>query len=290
MNSEVISLPLDRILIGKRLRAIDYDYVSMLAASMLESGQHTPIDVGPADENGMHPLITGGHRCAAAKLAGIETLTAKVFRGDALAVQLLEIDENLLRRGLSELDRAVFLARRKEIYAAIYPETAMGKAPKGKAGQNVRLFQAPAFSEDVAEKVGLSRRSIDRAIKRAAIEPDLRDLLARTRWADHGATLDGLVRLPPDKRRTAVLALTRTEAPAVSFADARAEADGVREGHRNETDEQLVRLFGAWRKADAPARKSFLRTILETEPKTRALVRGLLDALDGGDAATGGGA
>lgn len=284
MNSEVISIPLERIRVGKRLRVIDQDYAALLAASMAESGQQTPIHVGPADADGVHALIAGGHRYAAAELAGLPALNAMVFRGDALAAQLLEIDENLMRRGLSEMDRAVFLARRKEIYEALHPETGMGKAAKGKERQNVVLFQAPAFSEDVAEKVGLSRRSIERAIARARIEPDLRDLLAATRWADHGATLDGLVRLTPESRRAAVLALVRSDAPAANLAAAVAEATGAREGQRNENDEQLARLQTGWRKAGRIARRSFLRIILETEPETRSLVRGLLAALDGGDA------
>jgi ParB family transcriptional regulator, chromosome partitioning protein len=287
MNPDTIVLPLDRILVGKRLRAIDYDYVSMLAASMLDSGQHTPIHVGPAGADGMYPLIAGGHRYAAAKLAGIETLTAQVFEGDALSAQLLEIDENLMRRGLSEMDRAVFLARRKDIYEALHPETGMGKAPKSKNDKSVVLFQTPAFSEDVAEKVGLSRRSIERAIKRASIEPDLREMLAGTRWADNGATLDGLVRLEPLVRAKAVVALTRADGPAANLAAAVAEATNAREGQRNENDEQLARLQTGWRKAGRVARRSFLRIILETEPETRSLVRGLLAALDGGDADEG---
>lgn len=283
MNSEVISLPLDRILIGRRLRAIDPDYAALMATSMAETGQHTPVHVGPADAEGVHPLIAGGHRCAAAKLVGLATVNAMVFRGDALAAQLLEIDENLMRRGLSEMDRAVFLSRRKEIYEALHPETGMGKAPKGQERQIVVLSGMPAFSENVAEKLGLSRRSIERAISRARIEPDLRDLLARTCWADHGQTLDGLVRLSPENRRGAVLALTRAEAPAPNLPAAVAEVTGALEGVRSEGDNQFRRLESAWDKAERPVRRRWLRVILNAEPKSRVLMRELLAEFDDGD-------
>lgn len=124
----LLSIPLDRVTVGPRLRPVDADYVALLAASMAETGQHTPVDVGPADAEGRHPLIAGAHRHAAATAAGLPTLLARVFTGSDDARKLLEIDENLLRRELNELDRAVFLAARKDIYERLYPETRHGGA------------------------------------------------------------------------------------------------------------------------------------------------------------------
>lgn len=277
MNSSVITLPLARIRVGKRLRALDTAWVSLVAASMAESGQHTPIHVGPADAEGMHPLIAGGHRVAAAREAGLESLAAIVFEGDALQSELLEIDENLMRRGLSEMDRAVFLARRKELYEALYPETGRGKSTgKSKTEENFRFARPETFAATTAQKLGVSDRQVRTYLARARIEPDLRAALAPTRWADHGATLDALVRLTPEERRRAVLALTRAEEPAVNLAAALAEAKGVREAQRNPADEELARLQTAWRKAGKKARQQFLRIIIENEPEARRFVQDVL--------------
>jgi ParB family chromosome partitioning protein len=258
----IVTLSLDRIVVGQRLRPVDDDYVTMLAASMAESGQHTPIHVGPADADGRHPLIAGAHRVAAAPRAGLSALQATVFRGDDLAAQLLEIDENLMRRGLSELDRAVFLARRKEIYVAMHPETGMGKRGGKKPDKLSGFPGADAFSEQTAQKLGLSRRSIDRAIARSRIEPNLRQVLALSRWANHGATLDALLKADGPLRHRLVQALTRDEKPAKSIAHALAEVRGPR-NTPDPADEQFLVLKARWEKAAPKARRRFLAYLTE---------------------------
>lgn len=277
MTPQVIALPLDRIHIGGRLRSIDQDYVAQIANSMGRSGQHTPIHVGPANDDGLHPLIAGAHRCAAAQRLGLRTLNALIFEGNDLETRLLEIDENLLRRELSELDRAVFLAERKGIYEALYPETGHGKASgKGKTEENFRFARPDSFATTTAQKLGVSDRQVRTYLARARIEPDLRAALAPIRWADHGATLDALVRLTPEERRRAVHALTRAEEPATNLAAALAEVKGVREAQRNPADEELARLQTAWRKAGKKARQQFLRIIIENEPEARRFVQDVL--------------
>jgi ParB family chromosome partitioning protein len=254
----VVTIPLDQIEVGQRLRPIDNDYVAMLAASMAEEGQHTPIHVGPADDAGRHALITGAHRVSAARLAGLPSLLAIVFRGDALHAQLLEIDENLMRRGLSELDRSVFLARRKEIYLSMHPLTGRGK---GRSGQkdNLSFFpKALPFTKATAEKLGITDRSVARAIARAQIEQDLREMLAPTRWADNAATLDALLKMDAALRRSVVIALTRAEKPARTLASALAERGTPRTNAAAEAERQHQALMSAWRKAGKPARRRFL--------------------------------
>ena len=71
------------------LSAFQLYVTALLAASLTESGQHTPIHVGPADSDGRHQLIAGAHRVAAARRIGLATLQATIFRGDALQAQLL---------------------------------------------------------------------------------------------------------------------------------------------------------------------------------------------------------
>lgn len=276
MSPEIVSIPLDRIIVGKRLRAVDPNSVLLIAASFLETGQHTPIDVGPAGPDGRHPLIAGGHRVAAAREAGLDALQARIFQGDALQAQLLEIDENLMRRGLNEMDRAVFLARRKEIYEALNPQTQHGKNEKR---QNV-VSGMPAFTEEVAGRLGLSRRQIERSVARARIEPELREQLALTRWADHGATLDALAKAPPLVRARLVTALTRADQPARNITAALAECQPGLNPTRSADDEHLARLQAAWRKAPKKVRDQFLGFILSSDGLTRVLATEILEAAE----------
>lgn len=269
MSSQIIEIPLERIIVGHRLRAVDADYVELLAASMAESGQHTPIEVSPADIDGDHRLIAGAHRVAAARMAGLASLRAVIFLGSADDEALREVDENLMRRELTELDRAVFMAKRAEIYERLYPQTKKGGDRR--SDQNDKFValipQQASFSTETSKKLGFSERQVQRVLKRGRdIEPPLRALLAPTRWADHGATLDALVKLSPAHRRVVVLALTRDEHPAPGFGAARQEALGVRENVKTAAEQQMDRLIAVWGKAqERGVRKQFLRWVLGFE-------------------------
>lgn len=261
MNKQILSLPLDLVLVGERLRTVDEDYVALIAASMRERGQDTPITVGPADKDGHYRLIAGGHRMAAARLAGLATIDAIISEVTGLEADLLEIDENLMRRELSALDRAVFLARRKEVYEALHPQTAHGKAKKGKdleKSTGLSTF-AERFTAATAAKLGVDERTIQRAVARAAIHPEVRAMIATLPIAESGAELDKLAALSPDDQFEVGEALTRGEKPARSVSAALVEIKGAPTLSRAaETAKQFQALMGAWKKAGKAARRQFL--------------------------------
>jgi ParB family transcriptional regulator, chromosome partitioning protein len=277
MLPEIVSIPLDRIIVSNRLRAVDADYVQLLAASMLESGQHTPIQVGPADAEGRHRLIAGAHRHSAALAASLPSLQAIIFTGSELEARMLEVDENLLRRELSELDRAVFLAERKAIYEALFPETGHGKAPKSKEEENFHFPGQVSFAAETAKKLGVSPRQVRTYLMRARIEPELRARLAASRWADHGSTLDALAKAAPATRAKLVVALTRAEEPARNIAAALIEVEPRLNPARSADDEHLARLMTAWRKAPKRARDMFLGHILSSDGPAQVLAVELLE-------------
>lgn len=262
MNKQIIPIPLDLVLVGERLRAVDEDYVTLIAASMLENGQQTPITVGPADADGRHRLIAGGHRMAAARQAGLHTIDAIISDATGLDAELLEIDENLMRRELSALDRAVFLARRKDVYEALNPETRHGgKRDKGKS-----TSLSTRFSAATAAKLGVDERTIQRAVSRARISAEVRAMIAGHPVSESGAELDKLASLSPDDRLDVAEALTRGEKPARSIAAALAEIKGPAPTSRAaETLRMLNALSSAWRKAKdgGPAGKAAQRQFLQ---------------------------
>ncbi|WP_338665026.1 ParB N-terminal domain-containing protein [Pararoseomonas sp. SCSIO 73927] len=191
-------IPLDLIEVGPRLRKVDPAWVTTIAESFQERGQDTPILVRPADVDGRFRLVAGGHRVPAAREAGWKTIEAKEFLGNDLEAELAEIDENLIRRELSELDRAAFLARRKEVWEELHPETKHGGKRRGDQVGKSDDLKVGRFTASAAATLGASEASIQRALRRyRELEPAVRARLSTTRFAHNGATLDTLTKLGP---------------------------------------------------------------------------------------------
>lgn len=257
MNKQVLSIPLDLIDVPPRLRELDPDWAALIAESFKERGQDTPIRVTEGDvATGRHRLIAGLHRLEAARLAGWSAIEAVVFSGDDIRTELLEIDENLIRRELSELDRATFLARRKELWEALYPQTKHGGTRRGdqvaKNDDLVGTALAQRFSADVAAKLGLSERTIQRAVKRhEALAEDVRKRLANTCFANRGTDLDLLATFTPEQQRDILDELLAEDgARARSVREAAMSLGLINVPRTDPVAEQLTALLTAWRKAD----------------------------------------
>jgi ParB family chromosome partitioning protein len=256
LDLDIEMIGVDQISVEDRLRSVNPDHAALIAESFRANGQMTPIEVR-RDGKGKFILVAGAHRLAAAKLAEMGEISATVINADEDQARLREIDENLCRRDLTELDRASFLAERKVVWAKLNPEAIVFKNKKSRTN----LSTIGTFAEEVAERLGLSRRSIDRAINRhTALTSEVRAVLAHSRWADNGSVLDGLAKLSHEDQRKAAQALTREEDPARNLAAALAEFKPAQKVSRNqEIDQQFDGLMRAWGKAThRPAKQRFI--------------------------------
>ncbi|MCW4589396.1 ParB N-terminal domain-containing protein [Gluconacetobacter entanii] len=200
MNTEMI-LIVD-IDADDRLREIDREYAEFISTSMEDYGLRQPIEVRKVGKR--YKLITGGHRLVAAKLLDWVDIPAVVLKANDLEARLLEIDENLFRRELSPLDHSTFLAKRKEVYEALHPETKHGGDRKSDQSDKLGDLIA-SFSEETAERMGISSRSIERAVARYKnILPDVRQQIAGTWVANSGSQLDELAKQTPEMQRQVV--------------------------------------------------------------------------------------
>ncbi len=182
---------------GNRLRNLDETTVQALMKSFEEHGQQTPIIVYGDAAAAEVDLGAGGHRLEAAMRLGIKVL-CRHKSGDELDRQLCEIDENLIRADLTAADRALFLARRKEIYLVKHPETANGATGNGR-GKLRQVGEANSaaqrFTASTAEATGQKERTIQRDVERGEkISATALQMLRGTRH-DKGVTLDQLKRL-----------------------------------------------------------------------------------------------
>jgi len=250
----VIEIPLSQIEVGDRLRTVDPAWVEFLAASIAERGQDTPIWVRKLGRGDKYSLIAGGHRMAALKEAGKEVAIASVVKATETEAQLLEIDENLIRRELTPLDRATFLAQRKTVYEKLHPETKQGGDRK--SDQSAELCGLiPAFSEATAEKLGLSRRTIETAVQlHGLIVEDVRKTISGTWLAGSGAQLLTLGKLTPDLQRKVAFFV-------IKHPDVRNVGEIVRQIEnlpKPPAPEKLEKFLSFWRKCDPEEREQIV--------------------------------
>ena len=179
--------------------------VEELARSIAAVGLMNPITI--TQDN---TLIAGLHRLEAVKLLGWTEIECVVSEADGLQAELAEIDENFVRAGLSHRELGDLLLRRKELYEAIHPETRQGQR-NGQTAKNDKLtvLAAKPFSEDTADKLGVSKRTVERLVQTAAnLTPEAKKIIkeADTKITK-GAALK-ISRLPPDQQEEAAAVLT----------------------------------------------------------------------------------
>ncbi|WP_051340936.1 ParB/RepB/Spo0J family partition protein [Azospirillum halopraeferens] len=250
-------VPISAIDTGFRLRAVDEGYVALLAENIRDSGRlRQPVEVRVL-KGGAYRLIAGAHRLAACTKLGWEAIPAFAFEATEDEARLAEIDENLVRHELNPLDRATFLVERKAVYERLNPDTkagvAGGKARQGSANEIV------SFARDTAERVGLTDRTIQLAVKIATgLAPDVKAAVAGTPIAKVQAELLALAKLGPAEQR-AVLGMLLGDAPKATSVR---QAMALLTNRPAKVADGFVKLLTAWRHASREERSQFLRHLV----------------------------
>ena len=199
MNVEKVPLALLRD--SAQPRDLVQANVDMLRASIEQVGLIQPIRVRPAGvivrglgEQGFQ-IVAGHHRVAAARALGWTEIDAIVDTAEHLQAELVEIDENLCRSGLTASQRAQAIKRRKQIWEALHPQTVSAQVePKPQGGRPTE------FASETAKVSGEAKSSINRHLARAeAIGDDLERVTGTS--LDKGVELDALAKLPEPERK-----------------------------------------------------------------------------------------
>jgi ParB/RepB/Spo0J family partition protein len=197
----IVTVGIDNIDIGFRLRDVDQAKVDAIKASIGEIGLRTPITVRPLP-NGKFGLVAGAHRLTAVQQTGGLSIECIVSDSDDVDAELWEIDENLCRADLSPTDKAIFTHRRKDLYLQKHPETAHGVNQHSRSRQvgDSSEPEPKRFTTATAEATGQSERAVQRDAERG--ERISEQALRRIRGTglDTGVTLDKLKRLSPEQQ------------------------------------------------------------------------------------------
>ncbi len=230
MQTKIVKIP--DIRINSRNRQYRQDKAQELAQSIQEIGLLHPIVV-----NEDNILIAGLHRLEAAKLLGWEEIPCSIFDINK-AEELAEIDENLIRAELTELEKADLLYRAKEIYELRHPESkrfekvkqnikpsvntdndTMSLSYEDNNGNGLQASAIKGFTENTAEKLNNSTRSIQRLIYISKnITPEAKDVIKNTAIADSKTELLSLARIEPEKQLEVVNILKNGNAKKVREA------------------------------------------------------------------------
>ena len=276
--AEFKSIPLDRIYVPERLRAVEEDHALAIQASIVEHGLINPITVRfvPNQAKGRKPyvLIAGAHRLRAVELNDETEIDALVVQADADEAQLIEITENLFRNDLSALDRAMFVISYREVW-----ERKHGKIRRG-GDQTVKFTESPlglmqaeaasGFSVHVADRLGLSVNAIEKAQQIGkSLDPILRQSLRGTAAADNQSALLKLARMDPERQRNVARAFAFDEERNIARAIELTDPDATAKNVLPSQDQLFARLVSTWERADAKTRARFLEHAKAAKPRER---------------------
>lgn len=206
MAGEVRTLliPISEITVNPGRREAQPGDVRELADSIAEVGLINPIMV---DQD--YKLVAGLHRLEAMKLLGRAEIECTVSDLDGLQVALAEIDENFVRKDLSDDEFRELLLRRKEIYESLHPETKAtyngggfkGNQHDDEVSRKMRVT-SKSFAQDTADKLGVSKSTVEREIQTAKnLTPEAKEIIKGVKVTKSDALK--LSRLTPEQQTEA---------------------------------------------------------------------------------------
>ena len=205
----IVNLDMDSI--GPRdSRRLTPQCIIGLVQSIKGIGLQVPIIVrainGGEETSKKYEILAGHHRYAACSKLKMRTIPCIIRAVDDLRAELITIDENLCRENLTPAQEAKAIARRKEIYEALHPETKRGAVGGGRdqSRQIGDSEKATRFTKTTAKLTGKPERNIQRAARRGTkIGSEQLDRLAGTSL-DKGVELDALADLPAQKQNALI--------------------------------------------------------------------------------------
>lgn len=272
--TSISELPIDEIEIGARLRDVSPAGVSNMVEIIRANGFLGRVLVRRTKKGDV--LLDGAHRLTAARELGMETIPCDVVRCNETEALALECDGNLGVTGLTSLQLAYFLSRKREAHQKLHPEARQGYASNAvQKGQT----EFNSLCQSIAEERGITPRQVYRIMAAGdAIGPDEYRRLASAPNPVRLNDLEQIAKITQTGERYFVIdALAKGTAKKASAARKLYLAElGKGPSVQSPADGEHRRLMDAFKRAGKVARARFVRANADA-------LRALLDELEGGE-------
>jgi ParB family chromosome partitioning protein len=278
---DFVTLDPNEVEIGERLRDIDPVWAEAIGLSMQKDGQIHAIHVAAKADGGWVLAGPGGHRLTGARMIGI-AIDAKVVSPDALGQRRREAAENVFRRKNDPIERAASIAELVRVHklARGIDPTKDGRSASVQArwqrvlqdeaiDTNATIALVYGWADEVAEQVGLSRRTVENdLLLYRRLAPSL---VARLRGVRHpllgnAGQLRALAKLEPTEQDRVVDQLLDTSAPAKSVSDAQARFRGANKLPSDPEAKRLSAFIGTFQRMGLAEKKGALSELLPLLP------------------------
>jgi ParB-like chromosome segregation protein Spo0J len=247
---------IDGVEIRGRHRPLSPERVDALVESIKAIGLQQPISVWATDADTC-VLVAGHHRLEACKKLGWQQIDCFFVDLNELDRELWEIDENLMRAELTPVQQAEHLKRRKEIWEAKHQS--MQDAPIESKREDGKGHRAEGFASDTAEKTGVDKTTINRAISRAEKIPEsIREKIEGTKL-DSGAYMDSIKDLPEEEMAEKVEQDLKAITKPASKPKAKPDPEKVKQ---EKLRKERERLMQAWNAASDEIKDWFISEIV----------------------------
>ena len=212
---QIVRIPISSIAVP--MSKLDEPTIAQLMVSISRVGLMHPVQVVHNPNSGplKYVLIAGFNRFEAFARLGIEYIDARVLPRDDDELEMTHIEENLMRKDLSELEKAIHQARLKELY-----EKENRMARRGAAGAAARHGQPNrplSFTQWQAQLRGEHAKKIERRLGLAKrLSADAVRVLLGTPIANNTSKLQKVAEQPSDSQVAIAKALVSGNVQIVS--------------------------------------------------------------------------
>ncbi|MGD1880816.1 MAG: ParB/RepB/Spo0J family partition protein [Paracoccaceae bacterium] len=265
---ETGSFPISDIGVSSRLRDVTEASVESLMRSIEEVGLQQPIVLrkleGKTRAEERFVLLAGGHRLEACKRLGWDAIPSQIYACTDEYADLMEVDDNLIRRDLSPLEMAIFMGKRKAVYERIHPLSKKGA--KGNAASRGALtanLAVSGFAVATAEQLGKPLRTVERLVRigTSLSEKQLKALKSAPRRVQL-QDLELMAKTTDAKDRD-VIVRGLASGEAKSAKDALSRHRGNPSATISPEDQKYLRLIDAFKRCPKARQRRFVSEHLE---------------------------
>jgi ParB family transcriptional regulator, chromosome partitioning protein len=273
-------IPLNSINVDNTYLRLDTD-IESLCKSIEMVGLINPVTV---DKN--YKLIAGGRRYSAYKELGKDTIPAFIIDKNELEEELISIDENLIRKPLNKLELENSLNRGREIYEELNPnlnkidmKNESLSPAQVKEKKEALKEDMTSFAAVTSEKIGLSKSSIQNAIKRDALSCEAVKR-ARADGRINASQTNEIIRLNKSEQEKVLSSLAGRPAKDIRKIVDTVKVDGVSQGisyadKMSPMPREYTELKAAIGRVNRPLSKIILEDIEYDGPERKLIWREL---------------